>query len=142
MDQFICQSHCEANTSCVGISVSHAIDMNADCYLCLDDVMGAASNSFGFYRRPNIGVFSLPGGTVTDYLHYPDYFSWPDNEWTIFLHANIHETTEDRSIISFASSNDDNCLLVNSDFDIGWHYIRVTSSTTETKVYQDGVLRS
>ena len=49
--QLECQKKCEAEIGCVGIAMSHQQDKNW-CYLCLDDILKAAINEYGFYRKP------------------------------------------------------------------------------------------
>ena len=50
-----CQRRCVEKIGCVGISYSHIDNSQSNyCYVCMDDDLTAASNNFGFYRRPGI----------------------------------------------------------------------------------------
>ena len=56
-----CQTKCEAESGCVGISYSHKeedieeyrYENTRYCYVCLDDILDSAGSDFGFYRRPS-----------------------------------------------------------------------------------------
>ena len=47
-----CQQECIANPNCVGISYSYKDISKSYCYVCKDEELTAATNNFGFYRRP------------------------------------------------------------------------------------------
>ena len=50
-NQAECQTLCDADLRCVGISYSHVPEKNDFCFVCLDSVLSDASNSFGFYKK-------------------------------------------------------------------------------------------
>ena len=51
-NQAACQTFCEEQRTCVGISYSYKSEKSSDCYICSDDNLDAF-NGFGFYRRPH-----------------------------------------------------------------------------------------
>ena len=47
-----CQTKCESNEGCVGITYSHEPHKKQICYVCLFDDLSPITGGFAFYRRP------------------------------------------------------------------------------------------
>ena len=53
-----CQTLCEYNPDCVGVSYTYDATYSHVCYVCLDDSFFSimSSNGFNFYRKPGKNV--------------------------------------------------------------------------------------
>ena len=51
-NQYECQTKCESNHDCVGISYTNKPGVLSGCYVCMNADLSTASNDYGFYRKP------------------------------------------------------------------------------------------
>ena len=71
-----CQTLCEYNPDCVGVSYTYGAEYSHVCYVCLDDTpihsIIADTNGFSFYRKPgkNVTPRSI---SVKNLYNYPLY---------------------------------------------------------------------
>ena len=72
-NQAECQTLCDADLRCVGISYSHVPEKNNFCFVCLDSVLSDASNSFGFYKKK--GTILLNGYALIWFIYLNFNFS-------------------------------------------------------------------
>ena len=70
-NQAECQTLCDADLRCVGISYSHVPEKNNFCFVCLDSVLSDASNSFGFYKKK--GTILLNGYALIWFILYLNF---------------------------------------------------------------------